>query len=78
MQAAFPTGCREAPEPLPTGYDGSWNRQTPLLPVRGLQIPRGGLTLPQRGTYAPGPVSAVFTPLTSPLSSGLLPIYSFF
>lgn len=50
MQASLPTGFREAPEPLPDGHDRSWNRQTPLLPVCGLQIPGGGVTLPQRGT----------------------------
>lgn len=51
MQASLPTGFREAPEPLSNGYDWSWNWQTSLLPVCGLQILGGGVTLPQRGKH---------------------------
>lgn len=49
MQASLPVGFREAPKPLSNGYDWSWNWQTPLLPVCGLQILGGGVALPQRG-----------------------------
>lgn len=49
VQASLQAGLREAPKSLSNGNDGSGNRQTPLLPLRGLQILGGRVTLPQRG-----------------------------
>lgn len=49
VQASVPRGLGEAPEPVPHGHDRSGHRQAPLLSLRGVQIPRGGVSLPQRG-----------------------------
>ena len=51
LQEAVPAGCGEAPEPLSAGHDRLRDRPPPLLPVRGLQVPGGRVTFPQRGGY---------------------------
>uniref|UniRef100_A0A8C3FI44 carnitine O-palmitoyltransferase n=1 Tax=Chrysemys picta bellii TaxID=8478 RepID=A0A8C3FI44_CHRPI len=66
-----PCGGRQAPGPVPPGHDGRGHRPTPLLPLRGLQVPGCGLPLPQGGAVrAVGPVNQ---PDPHPAASDLRP-----
>lgn len=51
VQAFVPLSLREAPAPVPHGYDWSWHRQAPLLPLCRVQIPRSGVALLKRGLF---------------------------
>lgn len=49
VQAFVPRSVRETPESLPLGDDWRRHRQTPLLPLCGVQVSESGVTFPERG-----------------------------
>ena len=49
VQAFVPLSVRKAPASIPNGHDRRRYRQTPLLPLRGVQIPRSGISFLERG-----------------------------
>lgn len=49
VQAFVPHSLRKAPASVSHGKHRSRHRQTPLLPLRHLQIPRGGVSFLERG-----------------------------
>lgn len=49
VQAFVPLSVRKAPASIPNGHDRRRYRQTPFLPLRGVQIPRSGISFLERG-----------------------------
>ena len=49
MSEAAEGSSREAPELVPPGHDRDGHRPPSLLPLRGVQVPRGGVRLPEGG-----------------------------
>lgn len=53
VQAFIPHSVRETPASISHGLHRSWYRQTPLWPLRGVQIPRSGVSFLKRGSSFP-------------------------
>lgn len=49
VQAFVPLSVGKAPASIPNGHDRRRYRQTPLLPLRGVQIPWSGISFLERG-----------------------------
>lgn len=49
VPAFIPHGVRKTPASISHGLHRSWYRQTPLWPLRGIQIPRSGVSFPEWG-----------------------------
>lgn len=51
VQAFVIHSFRKAPASISDGCHWSWCRQTPLLPLRSIQIPRSGVSFLERGLF---------------------------